>query len=335
MKRWSSILSATALTLAALALPAHAAPDDSPVKEVATDALWWGDFTELERQNALYKQPGRVDPDGTSQLELFRKGLLEVFENEVKNSEAYLSQLDTLTLQWAKARPASALAHILHAQALVQHGWSYRGRGYADKVSPEAWKEFIAYQQRALQYLKEHADVAFTDSYAHYVMLQIGRGLGWAPKQMMAIADEGVKRNPNDVNLYSQVAFGLLPKWGGTPRLLDDYIKQVTERTRAAFGMGMYARLYSAAADDQFGHALFENSFADWNKIKQGYEDTLARYPNNPLRMNRYAYLACLAKDKDTFLRLLDKLGEGIELSEWGSNPERSLEGCRRWALAS
>jgi hypothetical protein len=295
-------------------------------------ALWTGDFAELEKQNAYYSQPNRFEPDGRSQLDLFHEGLASVLKNSEENAEPYLKEMDILTLQWATENPKSALAHVLHAQALVEHGWSYRGGGYVKDVPPEAWKDYRAYLRRAVDYLNAHSDVALTDTYAHLVLLQIGRGLNFSNEQMIAIANDGLKRNPDNIELYFDTSGSLLPKWGGDARVLDNYIKYATEQTRAKYGLGMYARLYSAAAEDQFGHALFETSFADWDKMKQGFEDMLARYPNSPLRRNRYAYIACIAKDKDTLLKLLNELGTSFEAKEWGPNPERSLESCRRWA---
>jgi hypothetical protein len=327
------LLLPVALALLAVAGSGRAAqPAKSPITAEAEEALWWGDFAALERRYAYFNQPGRFEPDGFSQLHLYRKGFRTVFKNNVDNAEAYLKEVDILTLQWANENPKSALAHILHANALVEHGWSYRGGGYANEVPPEAWKDFRAYLRRAADYLKDHADVALTDSYAHRVLLQIGRGLSWDDAQMAAIAREGLARNPDDLVLYFDMMGNLLPKWGGNAKVLDDYINYVAAETRAQFGLGMYARLYSDAAEDQYGHALFEDSHADWAKMKQGYDDLYARYPNSPSARNRYAYMACLAKDKTTLLKLLGELGSKIETSEWGPNPERSLEGCRRWA---
>lgn len=322
-----------AMSVVAMAGPAQAAKQPkSPVTTTAQDAFWWGDFAAIEKQNAYFKQPGRFNEEGASQLSLFRKGIEIVFDNDVENTEAYLKEMDALTLQWASENPKSALAHILHAHSLVDHGWSYRGGGYAKDVPEQAWKDFYAYLWRAATYLKDHADVALTDSYAHIVLLRIGRGLGWEEKQMAAIANEGLARNPDDIELYFAVSGHLLPKWGGNAKALNSFIQHATKQTREKFGLGMYARLYSAAADDQFGQALFENSHADWDKMKQGFEDMLTRYPNGPLRRNRYAYMACIAKDKPTLLKLLGEVGTKFELSEWGDNPERSLELCKRWA---
>lgn len=325
----SSLLPAV-LALAGLAQAAE--PPRPPITVASEEAFWWGDFPAIERQNALYRQPNRFDPDGAAQLDRFRDDLGNVFGANIKNAEAYHAELDRLTLQWANEHPKSALAHALHARALVAHGWSYRGGGYIREVTPEALEQFHAYLMRAVKYLDTHAEVALTDSYTHQVLLKIGTALSWEDKQMSAILEDGLKRNPDDISLYFEAVESLLPKWGGDASAIDKFIRRATEQTRHRFGSGMYARLYSYVAASQYRHALFEDSHADWTRMKQGYEDMFARFPDSPARLNRYAYMACLAKDKPVLLTLLGKLGTKIDTSEWGTNPERNLEACRRWA---
>jgi hypothetical protein len=320
--------------MAPLAAPviAPAAAPDEPVRTQAKHAYWRGDFDALEKLNDELKRGPHFDIDGGLELEQFRSGIGDVAGGEPKHTEAYLRELEALTLQWAAEHPKSALPHILHAEVLMKHAWSYRGSGYANEVTPQAWADFTSYLRQAVNYLNEHADVALTDSYAHDILLIIGMGLGWDASQMESIAEDGLKRNPDDISLYFSRLTTLLPKWGGNARTLDKYIRQAAERTRAQHGMSMYARLYSAAAEEQYSHALFENSYADWALVKQGYEDMLARFPKSVARRTRFAYMACIARDKKTLRSLLDQIGPDIETRHWGINPERTLEGCQRWA---
>ncbi|MYM25663.1 DUF4034 domain-containing protein [Duganella sp. FT135W] len=305
------------------------AAEESPITTQAIQAFWWGDFAALEQQNAALRQPGHVNSEGVLDLEWFRIGVNRVVDNS--SNEAYLQELEKLTLQWAKEHPQSALAHILYAQVLVAHGWAYRGTGFVKDVPPEAWKDFENYQHRAAQYLLEHADVALTDSYGHAVLLNIAKTMNWDDQQIWDILNDGLKRNPDDTSLYFTALTGLLPKWGGDNKRLDRFIRKATEQTKAQFGSGMYSRLYSAAADDDYGHALFEDSHVDWPTMKQSYEDMLSRYPSTG-RRNRYAHMACLAKDKATLLAQFDLLGKQLKPDAWGPNGERSLESCQRWA---
>ena len=297
-----------------------------------TDAFSKGDFAALDKENELLKHGPHTRPDGGLDLEYFRIGLGVVIGTKIDHSEPYLHELEALTLQWAKEHPKSSLAHILYAKVLVAHAWSYRGGGYAQDVPPEAWADFRKYLQRAAQYLQDHADVALTDSSAHELLLTIGNGLDWDIETLNTILEAGLNRNPDDVTLYFDMLTPLLPKWHGNARILDNYIRDVTKRTHARFGTGMYARLYSVAAEQEYGHALFEKSLADWPTMKKSYEDMLARFPDSPTRRNYFAHMACLAKDRPTLVALLAELGPKIDASAWGPNPQRSLEACQRWA---
>lgn len=314
------------------AATAAGAAEESPITAQAMQAFWWGDFAALEQQNAVLRQPGHINQDGVLDLEWFRYGLTRVVDNN--SNEAYLRELEKLTLQWTREYPRSALAHILYAKVLVAHGWVYRGGGFVKDVPPEAWKDFEAYLQRAAQHLLDHADVALSDSYGHSVLLSIAKTMSWDDKQVWDIINDGLKRNPDDTTLYFTALTGLLPKWGGDNKRLDRFIRKATEQTKAQYGTGMYARLYSAASDEEYAHALFQISYADWPTMKQSYEDMLSRYPSAS-RRNRYAHMACLAKDKATLLAQLDLLGDQLRPDVWGANGERSLESCQRWARES
>lgn len=331
MKPWTRTFRRCILPLAlALVTPIQAATEASLSAKV-WDAFWWGDFAALEKQNALLRQPGHITADGRSELELFRDGLDVVIQIETGDREDYLRELEKLTLQWAGEYPQSALAHILHARVLAAHGWSYRGIGSVREVPPQALEDFRAYLRHAADYLTKHADVAMTDSSAHSTLLNVGKGLGWNTTQLSAVAQEGLKRNPEDIRLYADVVITLLPQWGGDASKLDRYIRQVAGQTKANYGMGMYFQLYSAAAEEEYGHALFQETGVEWAMMKRGFQDLQARYPST-MRRSRYAYMACLAQDKDALLAALEELGTSIDIAPWGPNPQRTFDGCTRWA---
>jgi hypothetical protein len=324
----------TVAAIACAAVPCLSRAETDALTEKTAQAFWTGDFAALDKENERLKHGKHIRPDGGLDLEYFRRGFGQVIGAQTEHSEPYLRELEALTLQWATEHPKSSLAHILHARVLKAHAWSYRGGGYAKDVPPEAWVDFRNYLQRAVKYLQDHAEVVMTDSSAHDLLLEIGNGLEWDIETLKAIQQEGLKQNPEDIELYFDMVTPLLPKWHGNARILDQYIREATQQTKADYGMSMYARLYSVAAEEDYGHALFENSLVDWPTMKKGYEDMLARFPSTG-RRNRYAYMACLAKDQPTLVALLAQLGENIETSNWGPNPQRSLDACQHWAKES
>jgi hypothetical protein len=317
--------------MACAAVPSLSRAETPALTTDTLQAFWTGDFAALDKENERLKHGKHIESNGGSEVEYFRNGLAVVIYSKADHNEPYLRELEALTLQWATEHPKSSLAHILYARTLVAHAWSYRGDGYARDVPPEAWTDFRNGLQRAAKYLQDHADVALTDSSAHDLLLSIGNGLDWDIETLKAIQQEGVKRNPDDIELYFDMLDPLLPKWHGNAKILDNYIREVTKQTQATYGTGMYARLYAEAAERQYGHTLFEDSLVDWPTMKKSYEDMLARFPSST-RVNRFALMACLAKDRPTLVALLAELGNKIDVSLWGPNPQRSLQACQRWA---
>ena len=326
-----SMLASTIILAASGIAPARAETEMQVVIDKAMTDFWIGDFVSLEKQYIVFRDSRDYTAEGYTKLNMFRDGVNKVLSHNAKPKEPYLQELEALTLQWAQEYPQSALAHILHLQVLVKHAWSYRGNGFAQDVSPQASKEFNRYLSKALDYMKAHGDIVLSDSSGHLALLNIGQGLGFDQKQMEVIAQEGLKRNPMDYELHFSIITSLLPKWGGDSKVLDTYIRKVAAQMRDQPGTGMYARLYSNAATNQYGYALFESSYADWPMMKQDFEDILKKYPGNASRRNRYAYFACMAKDKQTLQAQFEQIGSRLEVGEWGENGERNLEGCQRW----
>jgi hypothetical protein len=325
-RRWTACL----LLCLGLGDAAAEATTAKEINDASARALWWADFDELTRQHALHGQPGRRTATGDPELSIYRRGLARVLKGKRKASEAFFVEMESLTRQWAIEHPRSPLAHALHAEAILTRAWFHRGGGYSNTVSPLAWEEFQKHVRRAAEYLGVSADVVFSDSSGHLVALNVGRASGWGEAQLRAVAEAGLKKRPDDDDLYAAVLTGLLPKWGGSARTVDQYIEHVVAQTKAERGMAMYARLYELASQEQFKQALFEESGVRWPQMKQGFEDLLARYPD-PANLNRYAYFACMAQDRPKATDLLAEIGDKVDADRWGETGLRSYEGCKRW----
>lgn len=97
-------------------------------------------------------------------------------------------------------------------------------------------------------------------------------------------------------------------------------------------GLAMYAHLYMTAAYE-FEGGLFRETKVRWDRMKQGFEDLMARYPH-PVHLNRYAMAACLAQDKPQTVKLLDDIGAAPLTRQWGGGArgQRLYESCKLWA---
>lgn len=328
------------LILATIALAGHAEPPTpTPVaasmEKLASEALWWADFDELESLYAQASVPGGRTPDGRDLLTAFRVGVSVVFMPAINDPTAYFAQLAALTREWSIQRPESPLAHALYARALLAAALHARGRGNESRVTPQARAEFERYLGQATAHLAAHPEVIAKDSSANVYLMAIGRWRGWPHEQLLAIASHGLKLAPDDFGFDVEMITALLPSWGGNVQAIDRFVVSEMSRVGPERALEIYARLYLEVAWE-FQGGLFSQTRADWGKMRQGFRDMLLRYPD-ARNLNQFAWMACIAQDRETLRELLEQIGKTPVLSQWGSGADgrRQFETCTTWARAS
>ena len=325
----------TLLAPACFGAPESAAPDvaagpmpvgiTSTIADDAADAMWWGDFDRLEAQYQTVRHATDLVDGGTLRLQWFRVGLTRVFDED-DATDPYFAQLETMTHGWAVDHPKSPLAQLLYARALYARAYSFRGSDYAAKVPEAAMREFRRYMQRELDQLTTHADVLKEESTADVYLMMVGRNLSWDFERLHALALDTLARNPADIGGFLELATVSLPKWGGDPQQFDQVVREATKRVQPASGMALYAFFYDNFAG-QFEEELFTSSEVHWPTMKRGFNDWMARHPDEYM-LNRFALEACRAQDRATTVAVLDRIGTKPLQRAWGN----AFEACRRWA---
>jgi hypothetical protein len=330
MNRFLTVIAS--LMLMTNAAPAHAGEREerAAIVEQAAQAMQNRDFASLERQYRSYTQPMQRTASGASKVQLFDDGVARAMRGGDDDGEDKREAWVDVTRGWVAAHAKSPLAYLLQGQALMMHGLYFRGSGYVNSVAPQAMQLFHKHAMEAAELLAANVDVASEDTGWNVLLLSIGRWLAWPRDVMFRVFDDGLVKNPADFRLYYGMENYFLPKWEGSPEALDEYINAIARRDPQGQGMELYARLYSGAADGQFGHALYSRSRVDWARMQQGLQDWTTRYPT-PWNRNIYAYHACIAGDKPTTARLLKELGSQVDFALWEPNGRATYESCRKW----
>lgn len=303
------------------------------VSEQTGYAFIKSDFTKLDQVADRYRMTKARSDSGLWLLTLFDAGISEAIDRErgdPSTPDAGFPELEKKTASWVRARPESPSAHLAHARVHLAHAWAYRGSGYSHTVDANNWAPFNKYLSKARRYLELHKKIASVDPRWYETMLLIATAQNWERPKFERLLAEALEREPLFYQTYFNALDYLLPKWHGDVTEVEAFAQSAVKRTLATEGRGMYARIYWFASQSQFDNRLFEDSKVDWPRMREGFDDVVARYPD-AWNMTNFAKFACLAGDQPKAREMLKRVGEHAARQAWSTS--RDQNECIRFAL--
>jgi len=310
--------------LPGLALAQSPAVLADDISERAADAMFWGDWDELERLYTAARKDMRRAREGGLAVCQMASGLERSYGQE---SLAYHEARVAGTLEWARFRRDLPLAHAVHLRALVDLAWFHRGN--TKVATAQRFAEFNARLNDALTYSKANAAVLSRDPFYANPQLVLMRGMGFDVDRQLEVVRKNLRNDPTDECLYRSALAGLLPKAGGEPRQLEAWVRESMRGQADAVASARYARLYSEATASEYDQGLFENTQARWPLMRDGVRAIIKESPDSKYWKNRLAYFACMAKDRDVAVPALEAVEAAPDVEAWGGS--RNLQACKRW----
>lgn len=269
-------------------------------------------FEELDQLALRYQNNNERTKSGLWKLTIFYDAF-NAYEH-VKDEVFWQYYFDTVD-KWV-ALTDSSTAHLVKAQLYRSYAWSIRGGGYASSVPKEAWKPFKKNLAIANDYLDSHKEVAAANPQWYTVKLDILTGLGKDVDTVNQVFNEGVTKFPYYYQIYFNALRYLTPKWHGDAQKIEVFANKAVDITQDIEGMGMYARIYWSASQEQYDERLFYQSDVVWKKMRQGIFDVLDKYPDQ-WNIQNFAYFSCLANDKKTTRKLMKQVQKPIIMEAW------------------
>ncbi len=329
MTRLPFVVAAATLLIPILSIAGELEDRTSMNVQVLT-ALQQGNFASLDALADTFQSASERTSSGLWKLQIFNFSFNKAFDWK-QTDEAYWRRWDRTITKWINANPNSYTAHLAYARMLLNRGWSHRGGGFSNSVTPDKWALFNEYTERARSHLETSKKIAAKDPNWYALMITVGYRQSWPETRIASLFQEGLERNP----YYQQIYFASLdyfaPKWGGSAEKIEEFARSAVNRTQAQEGLGMYARLYWYASQTQYGDKLFTNSKVDWPMMKRGMDDVLGKYPDQ-WNINNFAKLACVKEDPIKTANLLDRIVGKPILEAWSNNPQL-FEWCSNWSM--
>jgi len=304
-------------------------PNDGPAAmdafEDRVSLYFWHNGTWLEGVTNAWSDPKCVFDDGRPMLTALDAGYSSNFQ-QFKGTQKWDLILNRLKHLKAKF-PNQAFVAIAEATYWTEYAWDARGDGLASSVTPDGWKLFHERLENAEKVLNDTKYYSSQLPAWYDEMILVQSALDRPAKDRDKTFLEGTKRFKTYYQTYFTMLNFLSPKWGGSWDTVDNLVQWSVANTKEIDGSSMYARLYWSASGGLLpGTSLFKDTRATWPKMKQGFEDLMARHPKSKWNLNNFAKFACMANDKVTFLKLRDQIGRDVVDAAWP--PNTSLDLC-------
>lgn len=231
--------------------------------------------------------------------------------------------------QWRMEIPSSYFAVFAEARATYNNAWAIRGGGAGGSVSEESWQLFYKRLDDAQRILDDApSELKALPIWNSLTMSILADNPKTAPKAEKVFRN-AVKRWPTNYEFYELRLTRLVPKWGGSWEEVDEFIRYWTDQLKETDGVSLYPRLYMSLLDSG---VTYDQMLIDWTMMKRGFEDLIRLNPAASYRLP-YAALACVARDKETFVSAL----ESVPLSQFTIGgkpwlPGHSFEACMKWS---
>jgi hypothetical protein len=148
--------------------------------------------------------------------------------------------------------------------------------------------------------------------------------------EMDRLFKRGIAIEPTFYPLYYIKQVILLPRWGGRPGQVEEFVDQAVKDNFKTEGESLYARLTTNLMGTIGGKDVKELQF-DYGRIKRGHEDLLKRYPQANYFLNSFCLFAGIYGDQKQTRLLMEKIGNQWDKSIW--KEEKYFQDYRRWAM--
>lgn len=300
---------------------------ESQFRAVVLDLLTRRDYAGLDSlASAARLSKDRVE-GGTWKLYLVYDAVASPASGDRAGIVEWDSHIRVLE-DWVKARPESITARVALAESYRLAGWKARDGGSADSVTEAGWARFDTQGTKAAATLLEAEKLPAKCPHWYFVMLELARDQGLGKEQTREIFERAIAFEPAYYHYYREYANNILAKWNGNPGEIEAFAEESKRRIGGREGAFVYFEIatviYCICSDGKGTPTL------TWQTIQEGYEEVVERYGSTPMKLNRFALLAYLYRNRQAARKIFASLGDQWEPTVWRNR--ESFTTARTWS---
>jgi hypothetical protein len=178
------------------------------------DLLRTGQFDVLEVKFNQFQKDYEEDKITEKQLVKEFGGLY----SDKKEDQVYFDA-------WVKKYPDSYVSVVMRGVYFSDMAWHVRGNDFISKVSDENIREMERYLNLAQADFEKSRSHTRRPYYSLLMMLYVNKNTG-SVEDRRKLHDEALKLDPKAWTIRRDYFSSILPRWGGSYRLMNDYLKE-------------------------------------------------------------------------------------------------------------
>jgi hypothetical protein len=246
------------------------------------------------------------------------------FFGEAHYSEAFFDQVVTLGVHqpeqfdllisgWKQARQNDIVPYLAEAAFHIDQGFKRRGGAFANNTSQQALDSFDAEMLKAHEALQglEKLEGSPSHWYYYYLKPKVTFWVSGRNKQGVRTLTKGIQKFPSNPMIARTFSYMLAERWYGEPHELDQYITWYVKKVFDKQHFSSYVDLLRdvSSVETMNVEKLREQSYFNWEWIKQGILEELKTKKPTMAMLNSYAFLATVCNKPTIAAYFFEKTG--------------------------
>lgn len=206
----------------------------------------------------------------------------------------------------------------------IEEGWRFRGRGFANTVTPEGWQKLGEHMKLADEHLREAYEIApeYPEAATHLITVSMA---GFDEESCGEWFQRAIAAQCDFKPAYDAYTYSMLPRWGGSHAMMMEFAEQCARSKRFETGIPYfyYVTLNKVREDLELP---WREQIAD-SKIYKKVAYVLKHMANDKSRkqaggklsthqafyLNQQLVLALHANQNEDAVELVERLGNQIQ----------------------
>jgi len=192
-------------------------------------------FNEYTKDSVLINTRNLLINKKYNELNLYLEKLDKKYETDITKEDVLFLSYSAFGIEdiayepffnsWIEFSPKSYIPYLARGVFYYHMGWKARGSRWAKETRDEQFKKMHDYFKKSKDDLEKSLSINKNAVYAYYTFLRIANVEGNTDEEIKNFLKKALEINPHTLKVRQKYLRSITPRWGGSYKKMEDYIK--------------------------------------------------------------------------------------------------------------